>query len=84
MLPEKAGLHAGIALPAKPTTALHGVGGSVGAALMRGVLLEFQGLRIRADVMFDYSNAAPPLFGRTGMRALQDIGLDPRNWHWNP
>jgi hypothetical protein len=84
VLPEKAGLSAGIGLPAKPTTTLHGVGGNIAAALMRGLALEFQGLRIAADVMFDYSNAAPPLFGRSGMRALQDIGLDPGDWHWNP
>ncbi|HEV3241322.1 MAG TPA: hypothetical protein VG429_13065 [Casimicrobiaceae bacterium] len=84
VLPEKAGLRAGIALPPKPTTTLSGVGGSVGAALMRGLALEFQSLRIVVDVMFDYSNGAPPLFGRSGLRALQDIGLDPSDWHWNP
>jgi hypothetical protein len=84
VLPEKAGLLAGIALPPRPTTTLNGVGGSVGAALMRSLALDFQSLRIAADVMFDYSNAVPPLFGRSGMRALRDIGLDPRDWHWNP
>jgi hypothetical protein len=84
VLPEKAGLLAGIALPSKPTTTLHGVGGIVGAALVRGLALEFQTLRIAADVLFDYSNAAPPLFGRSGLRALRDIGLDPSDWHWNP
>jgi hypothetical protein len=38
---------------------------------------------IKADVMFDYSNSVQPLFGRSGIRALQDIGLDPTDWHWN-
>jgi hypothetical protein len=37
----------------------------------------------QADVMFDYSNSVPPLFGRWGIRVLQDIGLDPTDWHWN-
>jgi hypothetical protein len=84
VLPEKAGLGAGLPLPPKPTTTLSGVGGSVGAALMRGILLEFQKLRITADVMFDYTNSVRPLFGRSGIRALRDIGLDPTDWHWNP
>jgi hypothetical protein len=83
VLPEKAGLSAGINLPAKPTTTLNGVGGSVKAALMYNIDLEFQGLQITADVMFDYSNAVPPLFGRSGILALKDIGLDPSKWHWN-
>ena len=51
VLPEKAGLLAGIAVPAKPTTTLHGVGGSVGAALVRGLALEFQSLRLTADAL---------------------------------
>ena len=34
--------------------------------------------------MFDYSNSVRPLFGRSGILALQDIGLDPKDWHWNP
>ena len=84
VLPEKAGLAAGLRLPPTPTTTLRGVGGSVGAALMRGIDLEFQRLPIKADVMFDYTNSVRPLFGRTGILALQDIGLDPSNWHWNP
>jgi hypothetical protein len=84
VLPEKAGLNAGIALPPRPTTTLNGVGGSVGAALVRGVALEFQNLPLRADVLFDYSNAVPPLFGRSGIRALSDIGLDANDWHWKP
>ena len=84
VLPEKAGLSAGLNLPPKPATSLNGVGGSVGATLMRGVALEFQTLRIVADVMFDYSNSVQALFGRSGIRALQDVGLDRRNWHWNP
>ncbi|MDQ2963329.1 MAG: aspartyl protease family protein [Pseudomonadota bacterium] len=84
VLPEKAGLAAGVTLPAKPTTTLRGVGGSVGAALVTGVRLEFQSLRIRADVMFDYSNSVRPLFGRSGILALKDIGLDQTDWHWNP
>ena len=83
VLPEKAGLSAGINLPAKPTTTLNGVGGSVDVELMHNIKLEFQGLPIKADVMFDYSNSVQPLFGRSGIRALQDIGLDPSDWHWN-
>jgi hypothetical protein len=83
VLPEKAGLSAGINLPAKPTTTLNGVGGSVDAELMHNIKLEFQGLSIKADVMFDYSNSVPPLFGRSGIRVLQDIGLDSTDWHWN-
>jgi Aspartyl protease len=84
VLPEKAGLSAGIALPPRATTTLHGVGGSVGAAMVRGVSLEFETLRITADVMFDYTNTVGALFGRSGIRVLQDIGIDDRNWHWNP
>jgi hypothetical protein len=84
VLPEKAGLAAGIRLPATPTTTLRGVGGSVGAALVSGVDLEFQSRPIKADVMFDYSNSVRPLFGRSGILVLKDIGLDPSNWHWNP
>lgn len=84
VLPEKAGLAVGISLPSKPTTTLQGVGGVVAAALVPGVNLEFQSLRIRADVMFDYSNSVRPLFGRSGFRALSDIGIDPTDWHWNP
>jgi hypothetical protein len=84
VLPEKAGLAAGIRLPATPTTTLRGVGGSVNAALMRDIDLEFQSRPIKADVMFDYSNSVRPLFGRSGILALQDIGLDPKDWHWNP
>jgi hypothetical protein len=84
VLPEKAGLHAGLALPPKPTTSLAGVGGRVGAALMKAVALEFQGAAIVADVLFDYSNTVPPLFGRSGLRALRDVGIDPSSWHWTP
>lgn len=84
VLPEKSGLKVGIALPPKPTTTLRGVGGGVGAALVNGVSLEFQSLQIKADVMFDYSNSVRPLFGRSGFRALSDIGIDPADWHWNP
>ncbi len=84
VLPEKAGLAAGIRLPTTPTTTLRGVGGSVGAALVSGVDLEFQSRPITADVMFDYTNSVRPLFGRSGIRALKDIGLDPTDWHWNP
>jgi hypothetical protein len=84
VLQEKAGLFAGIPLPPKPTTTLSGVGGSVGAALVRGIFLEFQSLRIRADVMFEYSNTVDPLFGRSGIRALADLGLDRTYWHWKP
>jgi hypothetical protein len=83
VLSEHSGLGAGIALPPKPTTTLSGVGGSVPAALMRGIDLEFQGFRIRADVMFDYSNTVDPLFGRSGILALKDLGLDQAEWHWN-
>ena len=84
VLPEKAGLRAGLALPPRPATSLNGVGGSVGATLMHKVALEFQKRRIVADVMFDYSNTVRPLFGRSGIRALQEIGLDRQDWHWNP
>jgi hypothetical protein len=66
-----------------PTT-LDGVGGSVRAALMQGITLEFQSLRIATDVMFDYSNSVRPLFDRSGMRVLQDVGMDHKDWHWNP
>jgi hypothetical protein len=83
VLSEHSGLGAGIALPPKPTTTLSGVGGSVPAALMRGIDLEFQGFRIRADVMFEYSNSVDPLFGRSGILALKDLGLDQAEWHWN-
>ena len=65
VLSEHSGLGAGIALPPKPTTTLSGVGGSVPAALMRGIDLEFQGFHLKADVMFDYSNTVDPLFGRS-------------------
>jgi len=41
-------------------------------------------LKIKRDVMFDYSNSVDPLFGRSGMLALRDIGLDKKDWHWNP
>lgn len=84
VLPEKAGLGVGLTLPRTPTTTLNGVGGSVGAALVRGVDVEFQRWRIKIDVMFDYSNGVRPLFGRSGIRALQDIGMDRTDWHWNP
>ncbi len=84
VLPEKAGLSVGISLPTKPTTTLRGVGGGVGAALVPSVSLEFQSVQIKADVMFDYSNSVRPLFGRSGFRALRDIGIDPTDWHWNP
>jgi hypothetical protein len=84
VLPEKAGLYAGLALPPKPTTSLSGVGGRVGAALMAAVALEFQALSIVADVLFDYSNTVQPLFGRSGLRALRDVGIDPSAWHWTP
>jgi hypothetical protein len=83
VLSEHSGLGAGIALPPKPTTTLSGVGGSVPAALMRGIDLEFQDAPIRADVMFDYSNSVDPLFGRSGILALKDLGLDQAEWHWN-
>jgi len=83
VLQEKAGLFAGIPLPSKPTTTLSGVGGSVGAALMPGIFLEFQSLKIKADVMFDYSNTVDPLFGRSGILALKDLGLDRMDWHWD-
>lgn len=84
VLPEKAGLYAGLALPPKPTTSLSGVGGRVGAAFMTGVTLEFQGAPLVADVLFDYSNTVQPLFGRSGLRALRDVGIDPSAWHWTP
>lgn len=84
MLPEKAGLLAGIALPSQPTTSVNGIGGSVGASRVAHVALEFQSASIVADVMFDYSNASPPLFGRSGLRALRDVGIDPADWHWTP
>jgi len=83
VLSEHSGLGAGIALPPKPTTTLSGVGGSVPAALMRGIHLEFQGLPIKADVMFDYSNSVDPLFGRSGILALKDLGMDQTDWHWD-
>jgi hypothetical protein len=84
VLSEHSGLGAGIPLPPKPTTTLSGVGGGVPAALMRGIDLEFQGLKVTADVMFDYSNSVDPLFGRSGILALKDLGLDRSDWHWNP
>jgi hypothetical protein len=84
VLPEKAGLRAGINLPAIPSTRLNGVGGNVTAELARGVKLEFEGLTIAADVMFDYSNSVPALFGRSGILALKEIGLDRTDWHWMP
>ena len=83
VLSEHSGLGAGIALPSKPTTTLSGVGGSVPAALMRGIDLEFQSFHIKADVMFDYSNTVDPLFGRSGILALKDLGLDRTQWHWD-
>ena len=83
VLSEHSGLGAGIALPPKPTTTLSGVGGSVPAALMRGIDLEFQGFHLKADVMFDYSNTVDPLFGRSGILALKDLGLDRTDWHWD-
>ena len=84
VLPEKAGLSVGLRLPPTHTTTLSGVGGSVNAALMHNITLEFQSFQITADVMFDYSNSVRPLFGRSGIRALQDIGMDDKDWHWNP
>jgi len=33
--------------------------------------------------MFDYSNTVDPLFGRSGILALKDLGLDQAEWHWN-
>ncbi len=84
VLPEKAGLAVGLPLPPTHTTTLRGVGGHANAALMRNITLEFQSLRITADVMFDYSNSVPALFGRSGIRALQDVGIDHKDWHWNP
>jgi len=50
---------------------------------MRGIDLEFQGLPIKADVMFDYSNSVDPLFGRSGILALKDLGMDQTDWHWD-
>ncbi|HTP48375.1 MAG TPA: aspartyl protease family protein [Casimicrobiaceae bacterium] len=84
VLPEKAGLRAGVNLPAQPSTTLRGVGGSVRAELVANVSLEFEGLAIVAEVMFDYSNSVPALFGRSGIRALKEIGLDRTDWHWMP
>ena len=50
---------------------------------MRGIDLEFQGFHLKADVMFDYSNTVDPLFGRSGILALKDLGLDRTDWHWD-
>ena len=84
VLPVKAGFDARLALPPRPTTSLGGVGGSVPVTLVKNVALEFEKHAIRADVMFDYSNSVKPLFGRSGIQALKELGIDRNDWHWNP
>ena len=83
VLPISAAASVGIRLSRMRKT-LHGVTGSASFFFEPALLVDVEGYRITADVLFDPSPSAAfvPLLGRAAMLAAFDVGFTVVEWLW--
>jgi len=82
-VPISAAASVGIRLSRMRKT-LHGVTGSASFFFEPALLVDVEGYRITADVLFDPSPSAAfvPLLGRAAMLAAFDVGFTVVEWLW--
>lgn len=57
--------------------------GSQTMHMLKNVFVEIEGVGAHVDVLFDPTNNAPPLAGRSLLLTAFDLGFQVGDWHWN-
>jgi len=56
--------------------------GTMAGTLVPGVSVSIEGQSVKVDVLFDPSNATPPLLGRSCLLAAMEAGFNTTEWLW--